>query len=403
MSVVMTTRERSRVLVQYLEGGDAAGQVDPATAVDRLRRAAAILPVDDLCLGWNLAHAQRDAVVAVARDLGMVVWLWHPLLSGDGRYVPGTHRAVGPSGDRIPAFRDEPEFAFDCPVDPEGRQLALERLDAGMRDGSWDGVLLDKIRWPSPFADPARDLGCWCPHCVRSTRAAGVDPATVRRVIADASTSQAGRAELAVALVGGPAVDAIDEWLEWRSAAITGLVAAAARLAAGLGLRVALDVFAPSLARAVGQDLGALAPMAELTKSMLYLGTHGPAGMAHELLGLERWMVAGGVDAPADVLADIIGHDLPGPDELGGAQLPTAVLQRQMERLIRVAGDSAAVGIDAVRMSDVAVLDDDGLRAAVRHVASRGIPVVLSWDLWHITDERLRIIAEAVAADPGDD
>ena len=402
MPVVVMTRERSRVVIQYLEGGGDAGRVDPAAAVERLRRAAATLPVDDLCLGWNLDPAQLDAVVAVARDLGITVWLWHPLLSGDGRYAPGAHRAVGPSGHRIPAFRDLPELAFDCPVDPEGRRLALERLDAGMRDGSWDGVLLDKIRWPSPFADPARDLGCWCPHCERSLRASGMDPATVRRVIEDASTSPAGRVELAVALLGGPAVDVVAKWLEWRCAAITGLVAAAAGLAAGCGLRVALDVFAPSLARAVGQDLGALAPMAELTKSMLYLGTHGPAGMAHELLGLERWLVAGGVDAPADVLAEVIGHDVPGPDELGGAQLPTAVLEREMERLIRVAGDSAAVGIDAVRMRDIAVLDDGGLRAAVRHVAARGVSVVVSWDLWHITDARLRIIAEALAAHPGD-
>ena len=177
MSTVDTmTRAGARVIVQYLEGG-ASGSIEPDAAVERLRRAASVLPVDDVCLGWNLPLGLLDSVAAAARDLGASVWLWHPLLSGDGRFVPGPHRVVGVSGRPVVAHHDQGEFAFDCPVDPEGLGAALQRLVAAIDDGPWDGVFLDKIRWPSPYADPARDFGCWCDHCRRMSQAAGVPSA----------------------------------------------------------------------------------------------------------------------------------------------------------------------------------------------------------------------------------
>ena len=75
-----------------------------------------------------------------------------------------------------------------------------------------------------------------------------------------------------------------------------------------------------------------------------------------------------------------MGTSLPGPRELAGGQLPIEVLEAELEALVRSAGPGAAVGIDAVLLPGLAVLDDDGLGEAARRVAGAGLPLVVSWD-----------------------
>ena len=125
---------------------------------------------------------------------------------------------------------------------------------------------------------------------------------------------------------------------------------------------VALDVFAPALARTVGQDIGALARRADFVKGMLYLGTHGPAGLPYELCRLARWLEAGGVADPAAALSALLGAPLPSLAELCQGSLETAVLEAQLDDLRRLAGSGAAAGIDAVAIDGLAVLPDDSAR-----------------------------------------
>ena len=154
-------------------------------------------------------------------------------------------------------------------------------------------------------------------------------------------------------------------------------------------MRVALDVFAPALSRAVGQDIAALAPLAEFTKGMLYLGTHGPAGLPFELCRLARWLEHGGVAAPGRRLAEVLGLPLPHMDALCRGSLETGVFELQLDALRRLAGPSAAAGIDAGVIEDLAVLDDEALDSAVQAAAAARVPIVLSWDLMTIPAERL--------------
>ncbi len=396
------TRERSRVIVQYLEGGAAAGLPSAEAAVARLRRAAAILPIDDVCLGWNLPAPLVANVVRAAHDLGAAVWLWHPLLSGDGRYVPGPDRVLGASGRPVEAPGGMGEFAFDCAVRPGGRDAALQRLTAALTDAPWDGVFLDKIRWPSPTADPATDLGCFCDACARESGAAGVDLAEVRAMIRSAPATAAGRLAMVAALMGLGTPTVLSRYLDWRCRVITQLVERAATMvgehetSSGAPLRVGLDVFAPCLARAVGQDTAALAPHAEFTKAMLYLGTHGPAGMAFELARLGSWLREGGVRAPGAELSAWCGFPVAEPTDLRSGSLSIAALDHELAELERLAGRRAAVGVDAVWIANLAILDDSTLGEVAARAARAGLPVVISWDLQHVSDTRLARISHAL-------
>lgn len=400
-----------RVIVQYLEGGAASGAIAPDAAAARLREAARRIPISDVCLGWGLPAPLLETVTSEARRLGAATWLWHPFLAGDGRYVPGRDAAIGADGRPVPAPGGMDEFAFDCPVRPDGLAAALERLATALGTADWDGVFLDKIRWPSPTADPASQLACFCEACRTSAGEAGIDLAAVAHGLARAGRSAEGRLETVRALLGDPATasvgdDALDDFLAWRAGRIGVAVTAAAALVGrhhardGRSLRVGLDVFAPSLARAVGQDLTALVPLSEFSKGMLYLGTHGPAGLAYELCRLARWLADAGLRSPVGQLAEILGYDLPPLDALCTVSLGSAAFRAELTALVGVAGPRAAAGVDAVRIDGLAVLDDAGLEDATAIAAAEGVPIVLSWDLWHISGERLDRVAATLARVP---
>jgi hypothetical protein len=392
-----------RVVAQFLEGGAASAAISPDRAVACLRRAGDELPLTDVCLGWNLPQPLIQAVAGAADERGYALWLWHPLLSGDGQHAPAEDAALGRDGSPLPWPRDMAEFAFDCPNRGHGLDRALGRLDVAIDRGAWDGVFLDKIRWPSPTRDPVDDLACFCDDCRSMSADAGVDLEAVARYAELAASTPAGRVELLAQLLGregGP----MASFMSWRCACITHAVReAAARVTGratpkGDSLRLALDVFAPSLARAVGQDISTLAPLADFTKAMLYIGTNGPAGLPYELCGLLRWLDRGGVRESAARLAEMLGYPLPAAEPACGGALSTAVFATELTALRRQAGEGAAAGIDAIELPGIARLDDESLAEVVQLAGRSGTTLVLAWDLWSMLPARLAIVARALGA-----
>ncbi len=332
------------------------------------------------------------------------MWLWHPFLSGDGQYMPSQDAAVGPRGAPVPPPGGMAEFTFDCAVRETGLSAALERLESALGRAAWDGVFLDKIRWPSPSADPVLELACFCDACRAAAPGDGIDLDAVASALAETAATPRGRLALVAALLGVADSALLESFLGWRCERISAAVEAAVTLIGqhrgpgGDPMRVALDVFAPSLAGSVGQDLASLAPLGEFTKAMLYLGTHGPAGLSFELCRLARWLADGGVASPAARLGELLGYPLPEMDDLCRASLSIAAFETELARLRERAGAGSSAGIDAVRIEGLAVLDDVTLARAVGAAAAAQVGIVLSWDLWSVPPERLDLIARTIEA-----
>jgi hypothetical protein len=219
-----------------------------------------------------------------------------------------------------------------------------------------------------------------------------------------AVASTDARLRLVEALLIGTEAEPLASFLRWRSARISSIVRAAAEQiisrkgADGRPMRVALDVFAPSLARSVGQDIPALAALGEFTKGMLYLGTHGPAGISFELCRLSRWLADGGVASPESWIGDRLGYPLPREDILCRASLGITAFEVELASLLEQAGSGSAAGIDAVSIAGLAVLDDVTFERAARAAVSSGAAVVLSWDLWSVPRERLEQLARSIGS-----
>jgi hypothetical protein len=406
--------------IQYLEDGPLAAGITPDRAAARLRAAFARLPLTHVLLGWNLSPAVRDACRAETARAGARLYRWHPLLTGDGVVMPRPEwQTIGLSGERVPGFGDMPEFTFVCPNRPAVQEAVAARLDALCEGGCYDGMFLDRIRFPSPMAAPLRDLACFCPDCRRAAAAEGLDLDLLRRRTLDL-LGDPSRLEHAVAALFHPpgeidppparAADldlaALRTLLRFRTRSVTGAVRRAAEQLHARGLEVGLDCFSPAVAWAVGQDIGALDVHGDWVKIMSYGHTHGPAGMPFELLALAGWLVAAGWDEARALAALARAAQLPlgsTPADLRAHGLPPAALGAEARRA-RAAGVRVLLaGIELVDVEGATRLDDAQIEADLRAFCRAGIDgLALSWDLSHMPLDRLDLVRRvALEAPPG--
>jgi hypothetical protein len=403
---------RSVLTVQYLEGGHDWSRTDPAAVRARLRDALARLRVDAVAVGWGVPPRLVDACADEAARAGAALYRWHVLLAGDGAFVPRSEwRVVGPSGEPVPGHGGSADFTFVCPNRPESRAAVLAHLDAVAADGPWAGLMLDRMRFPSPAGDPATRLGCFCDACDRAAAAESLHLAAVRAGLVAALATAEGRRAVATGLLGCHTREGVrgvrgvreeivplDALIAFRARSVAGLIEEAAALLRGRGLRLGLDCFSPSLAPMVGQELAALGPRADWVTVMTYGHALGPAGMPFELAALCDWLVAtGSADEPAAMsrLADAAGLPLPATvAALRAAGIPPSGLADEARRARTATRTPVLAGIELVDVPGLCALSDEQIRAdlaAFRGAAVDGL--ALSWELWRIPPERLDMVA----------
>jgi len=238
-------------------------------------------------------------------------------------------------------------FNFRCPASEKNVRLFAALQQQQMQDVPFDGVFLDRVRYPS-MSNGA--LACFCPDCVRRCEQAGLDVDRLRLV------THFGHYE-GTKLIWADAE--VQRFFEERMHSITRAVA----LLKDIFGEVSLDLFPPALMPLVGQDFDALAPLAAFVKPMLYRYTTAPAGLPYEL----------------DAFAPHVDH------------LPSAEAQMGM-----VHAPHIYWGIECVRVPGVAEMTPETIRESVALVrANGGQGVCASWNLIAAPDENLKAIAGA--------
>jgi len=391
--------------VQYLEHGPDVAAIASTDARAQLRAAFERLPISCMILGWSLPEALSQACAQETARADAQLYLWHPLLTGDSAFVPRPEwQTIGLTGERVPGFQGLPEFTFLCPNRPAASEAVLEHFRHVIRHSRYQGVFLDRIRYPSPAADPSRLLACFCADCHRAAAAEGFDLSAAHQRI-QALLAAPERLRPFVQLLPDPSAEVSSDvdlamlrgFLDFRARSVTRIVQAAADVARGEGLTVGLDCFSPALTYMVGQDLAALNTHCAWIKIMTYGHTLAPAGLPFELLGLAKWLIGRGSACEAEALDWLaLAAHLPLPPSLGALGergLSPEALARETRRARAVGVSTLLVGIELVDLEGVTRLDQTQIAAdlrAFREADPDGL--VLSWDLRRILPERLEIV-----------
>jgi hypothetical protein len=288
--------------VQYLEYTPDIVNLSTEEACTRLKAAFDRLPISIVLIGWNLPLRLLDALANETARHHVKFYRWHPLLTGDGSFTPRREwLTVNLDREPITGFQGLPEFTFVCPNRQEVQETINDHVYEAIRGGLYQGIFLDRIRYPSPSVNPIRDLTCFCDSCQDAASKDGLDLLKVRNILLTIpKNTQSIKAYVKILLgvnkhldgetIAPEQLEAISIFLDFRERSIARFVKNIANIVHTKGLAVGLDCFSPVLTRMVGQDLTLLDTCCEWIKVILYGHTLGPAGIPYELSNLIRWI-----------------------------------------------------------------------------------------------------------------
>jgi hypothetical protein len=392
--------------------GSAPAAQDLARCIQRARELAGI---DGLMLWTGGGPARYRSLVRTCRDCGVAPYLWFAVLAdvqdlrfaesdlqlrfdgarGHGRI--GAWAGLGAGGE---------SFLFLCPNREEPLRRVFQAYLGLLEGAGFEGVMLDRIRYPSAVNGFESLFGCFCPDCEREFAARFAAPLSGMRQAAaaflarlrDLGWSQVEGWRSFPRLWQEAGLEALGEF---RRGSVTRLVRRFAAAARERGLKVGLDLYSYSLSPLVAQDYGELAPSADWLKPMSYCHAVGPAGLPLEaaclLDGLTRLCPRLAPEEVHALVQNLLGWELPRPRErLLGEGLAESTLGLELDR---IAADPALgrtpvlAGVEAVRLPEFGVrITPEVLDRYLAQTSSRGVGLVASWNLPDIPEENLRVL-----------
>lgn len=287
--------EESVVLAAQLSTGHSPpGELNTSRVAHRIRESLAVAPIDMLILGWVELPDLFQSLTSEGSRLTNQVFLWYPLLS-DYPGLESDHLTLNylgaPSqgwGDFVEQGGMSETFRFSCPNNRAAQRTTLQQLTRLLTTYNFDGVFLDKIRFPSPANGLNELFSCFCTYCRQAAKESGLDLNKVQTAINNLPHLKA--TTMVDSKLPGEWLDdlladqpLLQTFVNFRADSVSRLVAKVKTLTDRLGKQLALDLFSPGLAMLVGQDYLRLAQYAAWVKPMIYRFARGPASLRLEI------------------------------------------------------------------------------------------------------------------------
>ena len=381
-------------------------ELAPAKVASDLARVTGEVPLDILAVGWTERPELFRMLTAPESRVSREVFFWYPLLSDYPGFDPAhlvvnsrSARSAGWAGYEGTGIAET--FRQACPNNPLTLETSLARLKEIMARYPFDGVFLDKIRFPSPANGLADVFSCFCPHCMKKAAESGLDLEAVRAVLNGTPAQRSAATPVAIPqgarwlerLVADEPL--LRRFIRFRADAISALVRKATEVMRGMGRKVSLDVFTPMLAPLVGQDLAALARDTDWIKPMIYRFGKGPANLRSELPSLFRDLArhlgrdeAAAMNWAKAEVDGIAGHTLAEIERAAPLSLVRAETKRALS-LCR--GTPLYLGLESVSIPELIEVTPRNIEEMLEIGTEAGVQgYVLSWDLLHTPIENVR-------------
>lgn len=369
-------------IVQIFTGGWQKRLYAPEEICARLAKIIGQISLDAVIIGWNTDRAIYEQVGSFLKEKNIAMYLWMPVFSelhAFGETDPVIDLWGRQTGEF--ALQEGESFAFQCPTSEKNRVLLSVVFERNFADCSFDGVFLDKIRSQSFVTGAEHVLGCCCPRCAARFAEQGVDLQVFKEQI-----DRRGIADMLRPACFDPsdgfhfADPQTEAFFRAKCAIYTQGIQRVTSAFRARGLKIGMDVYAPALARLVGQDIDVLLPTADFIKPMMYRKTQAPAGISFEYRAMQQSLP--GVDFNAVLGA---GRNL---EEMSDAFLAEQLRRKGNARLYP--------GIEVNYREDIARTDAEYVRcsaAAIRQSGCGGI--VCSWDVMLAPDAHLAALTES--------
>ena len=383
----------------------------------KLATAKETLNLDALMIWSDLNKKDLDFVKKICKDFRIKTFLWYPILADILGFKIEQEQSVE-TFDRLHGYgkngcwdklgEGKEDFLFLCPNDEENIKQIFNQYQNKIIESDFDGVFLDRIRFPSPSNGFEVLFSCFCKSCLNKFyNNYGEDLKDYRNqaktVFKNFKTIDINYLQTCQSFSDIIIRDGLKKFYDFRKQNIYQVVKIFADKAKQMGKLVGVDLFAPSLAPLVSQDYQLLAKTCDWIKPMIYCHTSSPAGLPLELFCFIRAILdinpALNESQLIREINRIIGVDLPTQlNELLKKGVPENIIYTEMQKIKELNLPEKVdiyVGLEAVQIPEVCNIDRSILKKYLESVAKADAKgIVLSWDLLKIPDENLKLAGD---------
>jgi len=383
----------------------------------KLVRTKEILDLDALIVWSDANKKDLDIVREVCTDLKIKTYLWYPILADTPGIKIEREKAVetfdglhgyGKLGCWNKIGKGEEDFLFLCPNDEENISKIFNRYEMKIKESGFDGVFLDRIRFPSPSNGFEALFSCFCKSCINKFNSDyGEDLESYRDKIKsffgqfktiDSIDLKNCHSFFEIIVQGN-----LKKFYDFRKQNVYRMVKMFADKAKQMNKLVGIDLFAPSFAPLVSQDYKLLAKTCDWIKPMIYCHASGPAGLPLELYCLLKAILD--INPTLDEgqlireISRMIGVDLPtqinGILKKGISEQIICSEMKKIKELDLPESVNIYVGLEAVQISGLCNITEKILKKYLElFIKTESNGIILSWDLLKIPDENLKIVGE---------
>ena len=223
-------------------------------------------------------NTDLSEIISLLKNNGTDIYLWMPVFS-ELEALAGFRPIIGHDGKPLEInynMGTGENFVFYCPANNENIEKIIETYEKNYNKEIYDGVFLDKIRFPSFISGLSSVLGCFCNYC-RSK----YDLPEISELHTPDSMNPFGINSYSALRydVNG----AFKKLFDYKCDAVFNSLECLCAYFRGRSLKIGLDLFSPFLAYFVGQDYHRLLYLADFVKPMFYSITNAPAGLPFEI------------------------------------------------------------------------------------------------------------------------
>ena len=348
-----------------------------------------------LIIGWHQNNQLYRDLKSYMHGMGAKIYLWFPVFSELG-YFRTFHPVLDHKGMEISnnKLKEGENFDFYCPTNNLNIANIKGIYEEYYSGVGFDGIFLDKIRYPSFSNGPEGIYSCFCQECQVAMNEYGLDTSGILRLIEAVSTGekQAGNQALKTIKGYNNFTYQFEEQLwqsffEFKSYNISRSIKELSHSFKEAGLEVGLDTFAPFLGYFVGQDLRQLAGYCDFIKPMFYRNTWAPAGLPFESHLLYKAFNMNSIGSELNISKTSASTNWLFPGELVTEEV----------RALSNLGSRAAIipGFEVNRYNEIAPIEPAYVAENLELFFQSGVEgVILSWDIMHAPEENLAIVKQ---------
>ncbi len=384
----------------------------------KLAMAKDALDLDALIVWPDFTKKNLDLVRDICTDFEIKTYLWYPILADISGFKVRPEQAVetfdglhgyGRNGCWDKLGKGEEDFLFLCPNDEQSISKIFNQYQNKIVESGFDGVFLDRIRFPSPSNGFETLFSCFCKSCLDKFYINyNEDLENYRNqtetIFKRFKTIDVNYLQTCQSFSDIIIRDNLKNFFNFRKQNIYQVLKMFADKARQMGKLVGIDLFAPSLAPLVSQDYQLLAKTCDWMKPMIYCHTSSPAGFPLELYCLLKAILdinpALDEEQLIQAVSRLIGVDLPTQlNDLLKDGVSERIICGEMQKIKELNLPEKVniyVGLEAVQMPGVCHINKSILKKYLESVIIeediKGI--ILSWNLLKIPDENLKFVGD---------